>query len=75
MQALWSFIIAGVGFTGTLMGTVQYVYSGEVSTRPGVLPVAGQAALGLLLGLFVGSAVFAGLGIIFRRIAARHDAR
>ena len=75
MQARWSFIIAGIGFIGTLVGIVQYLYSGEVSIRPGVAPVAGQAALGFLLGLFVSSALFAGLGIVFRRIAARHDAR
>lgn len=74
MQALWCFIVAGIGFVGTLVGVVQYLYSGEVSIRPGVPPVFGQAALEFLLGFFLISAAFAGLGIIFRRMAARHGA-
>ena len=70
LRALWSFVIAGVGFMGVLLGVVQYLYLGEVSIRPGVLPVSGRAALEYLLGLLLGSAVFAILGIIFRRRAA-----
>lgn len=73
LQGLWSFFIAGVGFIGVLVGTVQYLYSGEVSIRPGVQPVAGPSALEYLLGLLLVSAAFAVLGIIFRQRAARRD--
>lgn len=69
LRALWSFFVAGVGFMGVLVGIVQYLYLGEVSIRPGVLPVSGRSALEYLLGLSLGSAVFAILGIIFRRRA------
>lgn len=71
VQALWSFVIAGIGFIGVLVGILQYLYSGEVSIRPGVQPVSGQRALEFLAELFVVSAAFAGVGMFLRRRAAR----
>lgn len=73
-QALWSFVIAGVGFIGVVAGVIQYLFSSQVSIRSGVQAVSGQAAFGSLLGLSLVSAAFAVLGMFFRRRAARQGA-
>lgn len=73
-QALWAFLVAGVGLGATLVGAVQYLASGRVSVRPGHSPLDGSDALELLGVLFLVSSLFAICGFVFRAHAKRRDA-
>jgi hypothetical protein len=73
-QALWAFLIAGIGLGAALVGFAQYAYSGEVSVRPGRAPLIGSVALQSPLALFLASSAFAACGFVLRARAARHDA-
>ena len=62
-RALWAFILAAIGFSGTVIGLVQYLSSGIVSIRPGHDMVSGSDAMELLITLTLVSCGFLGIGL------------
>lgn len=65
-RAVWAFVLAGIGFSASLVGLVQYARSGAVAIRPGRDPFVGGAAIEVLLAaLFVSTGLLL-YGMILR---------
>jgi uncharacterized membrane protein YidH (DUF202 family) len=73
-QALWAFLVSGIGLLATVVGLAQLLLSGAVSIRPGRESLVGSDAVEELIILFLVSACFAAFGF-FARSRAKHVRR
>jgi hypothetical protein len=70
-RAVWAFIIGGIGYSGCVLGLVQYMMTGSVSIRIGHEPVEGETAIWQLIFIGSISSIFCAFGIFSKFFARR----